>query len=356
MFLLAATSVAASCTSATRPSLFRFDRVVCRDRQRRFDVPVHDSIAAALAAAGSSGAATQRILLANGRWKERLRIESSGIELVGEDRQRCIITASAAAGTPGPDGKPLGTWGCATMTVTAPRFAASNLTIENGFDYVGELLRPTLPAIGSNGPQAVALMLADGSDRAMFRDVDIIGHQDTLFADAGRSRFSDCRISGSVDFIFGAGQSLFDRCELHSRFRPGKSRQGYIAAPSTLRNAPFGLLFHRCRLTCEADVPDATVALGRPWRPARQFVDGHYGDPDALGAAAFIDCEMAAHVTMEGWDPMKYTTRDGSRIELQPGEARLFEYANAGPGARPHVQRRQLSRQAAEALVAVANS
>ena len=37
-----------------------------------------------------------------------------------------------------------------------------------------------------------------------------------------------------------------------------------------------------------------------------------------------------------------YTARDGSRVPLQPRDARLFEYASSGPGARRSPTRRQL--------------
>lgn len=349
-FLIATGAVlGVGCTGFSRRHPSVFDSVVCQDRQRRFDVPVFDSINAALAAAQLAAPGPQRILITRGEWRERLRIDHADIHLIGEHRQHCVIRANAAAGTPGPDGKPLGTWGCATITVSAPGFLASNLRIENDFDYIGELRKPTLAAIGSNGPQAVALMLAEGSDRVRFRDVDIVSHQDTLFVDAGGSDFRDCRISGSVDFIFGAGHAVFDRCELLSRFRPGKTRQGYVAAPSTLRSQDFGLVFRRCRLLADPEIPNGSVALGRAWRPARDFVDGRYGDPDAMGSATYVDCHLGAHIAPEGWDAMNFTARDGTRTALQPADARFAEYANRGPGSSP--SRRAWSRQQFDAAV-----
>jgi len=242
-----------------------------------------------------------------------------------------------------PDGEPWGTWGCASVTVRAPDFRASNLVIENAFDYVGNLAAPKFEPIGPNGAQAVALMLDAGSDRAAFDRVDFHGHQDTLFADAGRSFFRDCRITGSVDFIFGGGNALFEQCELHSRFRPGKERQGYVAVPCTPSAQAYGLTFVRCRLTRDADIPDGTVALGRAWRPGRTFPDGKYGDPDAVGAAVYLDCWMDAHIDARGWDEMGYTARDGRRVMLRPGDARLFEHGSSGPGAHRGESRRLLT-------------
>ncbi len=289
-------------------------------------------------------------MIDDGIWHEKLVIDKPNIHLVGHSRSGTRIRFDAAAGMLRADATPWGTWGCATVIVRAEGFRAQRLTIENSFDYVEHLRNPQLEQIGANGAQAVALMLDQGSDRAVFEDVDVIGHQDTLFCDAGRSRFRDCHISGSVDFIFGAGTVLLQSCRIHSRHRPGKERQGYIAAPSTSLRRRYGLCFVDCTLTRDADIPDHSVALGRAWRPTLEFSDGRYGDPDAVGAALFMRCEMDAHIAIEGWDPMAYTARDGSRIMLEPADARFFEYANSGAGVATHPQRRQLSAQDAAAF------
>jgi pectinesterase len=101
-------------------------------------------------------------------------------------------------------------------------FAASNLTIQNAFDGLAEMTKPGgLHSHDGGGPQAVALMLDKGSDRARLTEVDILSYQDTLFPDAGSSLFERCLITGSYDFIFGAGRAYFQDCEIRSR--PGRS-------------------------------------------------------------------------------------------------------------------------------------
>ena len=322
--------------------------VACRSRltATRMDARVGSAefptLAAAIAAAPADGRHPFRIQVGAGRWHEKLIIDKPNIHLLGEGRARSIISFDAAAGLRRPDGEPWGTWGCASVIVRAPDFRAEHLTIENSFDYVGNLSAPKFEPIGPNGAQAVALMLDAGADRCLLQDVDIRGHQDTLFVDAGRSLFRRCRISGSVDFVFGAGQSWLEDCEILSRFRPGKERQGYIAVPSTLQSQAHGLVFSKCRLMREAGIPDGSVALGRAWRPGRSFADGKYGDPAVLGSAVFLSCWMDAHIAREGWDPMAYTARDGRRVMLQPLDARLFEFDSRGPGAAQSAGRRWL--------------
>lgn len=332
-----------------RRNLLRVDAVVSRTPQASAGAPVYPTIGAALAAA-PPGDTPYRIRITRGRWHEKLVVDRAGVELIGDDREACVITFDAAAGHLAPDGQPWGTWRCASLIVRAANFRARRLTIENAFDYPGHLRLPRLETIGSNGAQGVALMLDAGADHTWIEDVDLIGHQDTLFVDAGRSLFRHCRIRGSVDFVFGAGQAWFERCELVSRYRHGKERQGYVAVPSTLATQQHGLVFHRCHLGKEAAVPGGSVALGRPWRPTRTFADGRYGDPAVQGAATFLECSMDDHIDSAGWDAMAYTARDGSRVLFQPADARLTEFRSRGAGAAVTPTRPQLAEAAAAAF------
>jgi pectinesterase len=320
-----------------------FEARVIRNTEYRSGVPIYPDIGSALRAAPSTGTSPYRVFVESGVWREKLVVEHPNVHLIGAGRGQTRLQFDAAAGHLAPDGSPWGTWGCATVIVRAPGFQARNLSIENNFDYIEHLRNPKLEQIGANGAQAVALMLDRGADRSLIERVDISSHQDSLFVDAGRSLFRDCTVSGSVDFIFGAGCSVFDRCNLHSRYRPGKDRQGYVSASSTRSDQQFGLSFLDCSLTRDAGIPDGSVALGRAWRPTRPFADGSYGDPDVLGAAAYLRCTMDAHIGEAAWDEMAYTARDGSRVMLKPLDARLFEYQNHGPGALINAQRRQLS-------------
>jgi pectinesterase len=311
-----------------------YDAVVAKPSEtaptgRRFE-----SLGEALAMAPEAG--PFRIWLGAGTWAEKLIVRTANLSITGEHRQRTRLRYDAAAGLKGPAGKPWGTSGSATLTVSAPGFRAETLTIENGFDPAEEARRSGL-VLGDwpGGQQAVALVLTAGSDRVVLRDTDILGRQDTLFTDSGKALLDRCLVSGTVDFIFGAGRTLLRDCEIQSRRRPATQPQGgCIAAPSTKTDQEAGLIFHRCRLTAEPGIPDGSVFLGRSWRPTRSFPDGHYGDPQALGMAAFLDCVMGPHIAPTGWTEMNYNDRNGERVALQPETARFYEAGNSGPGAK----------------------
>lgn len=293
----------------------------------------HDSLAAALAAAPSNDR-PYRILLGRGRWEEKLTVTRPNVELVGGDRHATVLSSAVASGHPKPSGGTWGTFGSATLTIEAPGFTLRNLSVENGFDYVGNLRTRAV-----KDAQAVALALGNAADRTLIEGVDLVGFQDTFYLRSGRALVRDCTISGTVDFIFGGAAALFERCEIRSRLRPGEALQGYVAAPSTHRSQLFGLVFSRCRLNREAGVPDRSVYLGRPWRAG--------GNVELLGAATFLNCWMDAHIHPEGWTWMGYKGPAGYPMRLEPGDARFGEYGSTGPGARRAPSRPLLS--AAEA-------
>lgn len=313
-------------------------------------VPRFRTLEQALSAAPGDSASPWRIAMRPGRYREKLEITKPNIHLVGDSRAGCVITFDAYSGQTRPTGA--GTWttfGCATLIVRAPGFAASNLTIENSYDYLTNDAKPPTDPTYTNDPQAVALMLAKGSDRAQLRNVSIAGYQDTLFVDAGRSYFRDCLVSGNVDFIFGAGQAVFDTCDIVSRPRrkPNVAPHGYVTAPSTQLRDRYGLVFLRCKLLREsALVPANSHALGRPWHPAVTFADGRYADPNAVGSSVFIECFMDDHIAQDGWWSMTGLQKTGpTRTVFLPEDSRFFEYRSSGPGA-PNAgasKRRQLS-------------
>jgi pectinesterase len=290
----------------------------------------HRSLKAALAEAPAGGAPF-RILLGRGRWTEKLVVTRPNVELVGEDRQGSILTSSVAAGHERPEGGAWGTFGSATLTIEAPGFTARNLTIENGFDY-----RANLRSRAVANAQAVALALGNAADRTRIEQVDLIGHQDTFYLRAARTLVRRCLIAGNVDFIFGGAAALFERCEIRTRLRPGEALQGYIAAPSTPRHQPVGLVFSDCRLSRESGVPDRSTYLGRPWRAG--------GNVHLLGAATYLGCWMDSHIHPQGWTWMNYRGPADYMMRLEAGDARLFEFASRGPGALRHPERPQLSR------------
>ncbi|KAK0350506.1 hypothetical protein LTR94_028751, partial [Friedmanniomyces endolithicus] len=186
----------------------RWDAVVTRAPRHSSGAPVYDALSSAIKAAPLRGERPFRILVTQGIWDEQIVVDRPFIHLIGEARSASVIHHVAASGMAAPDGRTWGTFRTPTVFVRAPNFRAENLTIVNAFDGLAEMSRPGgLHSHDGGGPQAVALMMDKGSDHAHVKDCDILSYQDTLFPDAGASLFENCLVTGSYDFIFGAGRA-----------------------------------------------------------------------------------------------------------------------------------------------------
>lgn len=267
-------------------------------------VAAGDSIQSAIDAAPETGAI---IIIAPGTYREVLTIAKPHIQLRGSDHDasRTVIVFDKSAGTSG------GTTHSATVNVPGDDFTAENLTFQNDFNAH----HPQLPA----GSQALALLVT--GDRAVFRNMRLLGNQDTLYAatqhcatgetcPTARQYFSHCFIEGNVDFIFGDSKAIFDHCEIRSNAHKG----GYITAQSKVsQEQDSGYVFDHCKLTADPGVEH--VWLGRPWRPYAKVV--------------FLNTEMGPHIEAAGWR------------EWHPGETKSLdtayyaEYHSTGPGAHP---------------------
>ncbi|MFI6253567.1 pectinesterase family protein [Streptomyces sp. NPDC051016] len=212
-----------------------------------------------------------------------------------------VLVERHASGVKKSDGTAYGTGDSATAAVYGHDFSASNLTISNDYDYAAA------PS------QAVALNL--DADRAVFTDVRVLGHQDTLLVNNNaRAYFLKSYVEGNVDFIFGGGTAVFDQDEIHHL-----GNGGYVTAASTPAAKTYGYLFYKSDIT--GDGTAGTTSLGRPWRQDAQVL---YRE-STLGS--FVD-------TAQPWSDMGTATWKA---------ARFSEYGNKGAGATVNANRAQLS-------------
>ena len=259
------------------------------------------------------------VFIRRGVYRERVVVNKSGLKLVGEDPEETVITWSAKAKDPGPDGREKGTFLSFTVLAAAPDLVFESLTIRND---AGD---------GRIAGQAVALYAA--GDRGVYRNCRLIACQDTLFcgplmdkvlreisprtADGAsvvdsvgdcpvtreRQYFENCVIRGDIDFIFGPYRCWFEGCR-HIM----NARGGWYTAPNTPEGQPWGLVFRRCALT--GDCGEGEAYLGRPWRKH--------------GSAVFIGCETDSAVS-----PLGFADWDEGR----PVTARLMEGLTRGARA-----------------------
>jgi pectinesterase len=303
-----------------------------------------EKIQSAIDAAPAQPLVPYKIYIASGDYREKLIIAKNNVQLLGQDSKKTRIIFDDYAGRELTPGKTLSTPGSATLTIKASDIRVENITIENGFDFLANDALPADNSKKTSGSQAVAMFIDAPSDRVLLKNSILLGYQDTLFVNSGRSWFDKVLVAGNVDYIFGNGNALFTDSEIKTRVR-GKpiNPHGFVTAPSTQLASTYGLTFLNCRLTRDQGVPDNTVSLGRPWHPTTQFSDGRYADPNAVGKSVFINTWMDAHITQDGWYAMSGNAKEGGRKSFLPEDARFFEYKTQGAGATVNEKRRQLN-------------
>lgn len=246
------------------------------------------------------------IELSPGTYHERIIVTQNHTNItllgMGTKPEDTVITNSLNAKTAG------GTFFTETAEINGDGFQAANLTFEN--------------SAGNTG-QAVAAAVR--ADRAIFRHVRFLGHQDTLFADFGRQYYLDCFITGGVDFIFGNATAVFDRTELNS------NGPGFLTAQSRTSAAQTtGYVILNSRVTSSialsaAPMDPATpgaksassarnmIGLGRPWRPYSRVI--------------FLDTSLPADINPAGWDHWGKASNEATTFYAERG--------STGPGASP---------------------
>jgi pectinesterase len=223
----------------------------------------------------------------------------TGVTFRGADAQTTIITWDRNVKDPIPEGGDKTNPG---VHIVGDGFRAESLTFQN-----------------TSGDHGQALAVRVDADHVAFSNCRLLGWQDTLMLNKGRQYFKDCYIEGRVDFIYGDGTAVFERCQIHSK------NGGYVTAASTPVERAFGFVFLHCKLTGDAApwVDPATgisdkvwklpnAQLGRPWRP--------------YASVAFIECEMGGHIKPEGWNNWGKAENEAT--------ARYAEFGNTGPGAQ----------------------
>ncbi|XP_020700303.2 putative pectinesterase/pectinesterase inhibitor 22 [Dendrobium catenatum] len=226
------------------------------------------------------------IFVKRGVYRENVELKrkKSNIMLVGEGMGVTVITGNRnfVQGWT--------TFRTATFAVSGPGFIARDITFRN--------------TAGPQNHQAVALRV--DSDRSAFFRCSIEGYQDTLYAHSLRQFYRDCHIHGTIDFIFGNGQAIFQNCKIFTR-KPLSFQKVTITAQGRKdRKQNTGFSIHNSFVY--ATVP---TYLGRPWK--------------AFSRTVFMQSYLGPGVQPAGW--LEWAG-DFALNTLFYGE-----YMNFGPGS-----------------------
>ncbi|KAL4024566.1 hypothetical protein IC575_012930 [Cucumis melo] len=231
------------------PATSKADYVVAKDGSG-----THTTINRAVAALASTGRRRGGgrivIYVKAGVYRENVEIgiQLKNVMLVGDGIDKTIVTGSRNV----PDGAT--TYNSATFGVSGDGFWARDITFEN--------------TAGPEKQQAVALRL--NSDLAVVYRCAIKGYQDTLFLHSLRQFYRDCKIYGTIDFIFGNSAAVLQNCEIFVR-QPRRHQANMITAQG--RDDPAeatGISILNSRVQPTPDFAPVKAQyrtyLGRPWK------------------------------------------------------------------------------------------
>ena len=249
------------------------------------------------------------ICLAPGTYRCKTVIRTRNLTLRGAGADKTRIVWDDYAKKIDDQGREYVTFRTYTMAVCAQGVTLEDLCVENDAGRPEEKGQEVALTVYAGGFRMKNCALISTQDTLFSGPLppDLIERYDGFLADELRRAgqmdqyFENCLIQGTVDFIFGCGRTVFDRCELRSGFDVRGT--GFVAAPAHGSEQKEGFLFRRCRLTCQEGVRPGSVYLARPWRD--------------YGLARFEACTYGPHIAPEGFDKWNATHRDRT--------ARFFE-------------------------------
>ncbi|KAG4171213.1 hypothetical protein ERO13_A12G195500v2 [Gossypium hirsutum] len=171
--------------------------------------------------------------------------------------------------------KEYGTVNSATLIAESNYFVAANLNIVNS--------APKPESGKTVGGQAVALRVS--GDRSAIYNCNIYGFQDTLCDDKGNHFFKDCYVSGTVDFIFGSGKSLYLNTDIFVEKREGGGFTVITAQARESSSEDTGYSFVHGSITGTA----SNSFLGRAWRSNPRVVYAYTDMSNVVNPACWMD-------------------------------------------------------------------
>ncbi|KAD7117570.1 hypothetical protein E3N88_04838 [Mikania micrantha] len=231
------------------------------------------------------------IYVKKGVYFENVRIEKPkwNVMMVGDGMDSTIVTGSKNV----VDGTP--TFQSATFAVFGKGFIARDMGFRN--------------TAGAAKHQAVALMST--ADQSIFYRCRIDAFQDSLYAHSNRQFYRECKIYGTVDFIFGNSAVVLQNCKILPR-RPMTGQQNTITAQGKFDpNQNTGISIQNCTISPFGNLKDVDVFLGRPWKN--------------FSTTVYLNNMMDGFIDPKGWMPWVGTSA--------PNTIFYAEFGNHGAGS-----------------------
>ena len=227
-------------------------------------------------------------------------ISANNLSLIGESMDGTIIRNAPDKSTEG-----IGT--TATLLNTSKGLYIQDLTIQNALDYY---------AAGSAGR---AVCLQDKGQNTICKNVKMLSYQDTYYSNRDSNFYwEDSEIHGTVDYLCGDGNVVYNRVKLVNESRKKDYRNGEctICAPyntaTTADRYNWGYVF----LDCTVETLSETFNFARAWggEPKATYINTKVLEPSRLIPTRFTIDGM----NVAAADFNEYNTTDAEGNVISP--------------------------------------
>jgi|GEM_PF-704545 len=278
------------------------------------------------------------------------RLSANNVSIVGEGMTRTIIMNA-------PDVKDEGISKTATLLITGQNTYLQDLTLQNAMNYY------------ASDKAGRAVCIQDLGTRTICKRVRLLSYQDTYYTknELGDYYWEDSEIHGTVDFICGRGEVMFENCNIVIEKRNANGTgHCVISAPHSSRR--FGHFFHNCTIKNLAE----SYSLARSWngKACAYYVNTTLEDPKRLDhdrftrqgmrvvPTAFVECNSmdVRGVCVSPESNVLTFFKDSIRKTMEtidaPSHSHRYSAAETFPDWRPDIRIKQLERDAKAAFCA----
>lgn len=268
-----------------------FDAVVAADKTGDYE-----SVQAAIDAAPENRTTPYLIFIKNGSYEEQVVIPSDkpNIHLIGQDKEKTNIHLKINVQSEPQEGSQwyqndTAAWKYSVHNPESPTYQMEGTVVRiNSNDFFSENISfiNDWGVERQNGPQSLAMMTK--GDRITFHNCKFRSYQDTWMTPGNtgyRHYVKGCYIEGAVDYVYGAGDCLFEDCTLYN-VRSGS----VITAPEHEKGTQWGYVFDHCTIDGNEASNDGKNKLGRPW----------HNNPICV----WLNTTMKVGIAPEGWSEM----------------------------------------------------
>lgn len=262
-----------------------------------------------IALSDANGKGNRKIFLPNGTYDlgetTLTTISGNNISIIGES-----MTGTIIKNAPPVENEGIGT--TATLYNTSSNLYLQDLTLQNALDYYG------------SGSAGRAVCLQDKGENTIAKNVRMLSYQDTYYSNkASNFYWEDCEIHGTVDYLCGDGDVVYNRCKFVNESRSATTRSGdcTIAAPYTSASKKWGYVMLDCNIVTNS----STFNFGRSWggNSALAYIRTTIEEPSRLANNRFT----VAGMNVAAYSFKEYGTMDANGNNIAP-ESNILEFTH----------------------------